>query len=500
MRVVIYIRVSDESQVENYSLDAQERICRDFAHNQGWNVIAVYREEGFSGRKNERPLFQKMQNELKSLGIACILVYDLDRVMRNLELQLRFKRDLDRQKVALVSVMDGGLIDTATPEGIMQFQMKGMLSEWYSNQLSRKTKMGLLEKAMQGQWVGPVPQGYERTPDGSLQFSTDKEAVETIGALYASGQHSFTTVADVVNAAGWRSLHWRTGERRLFSREAIRWILKNKAYIGVVTCDGKEFPGKHPPIWSMETWEAIQRIMEGRVSTTRHPKHERSEAWLTGVAYCEQCGGRLWHQHAGKPNKKRSYYRYYRCSGIGRRECNAPMIAASKIEDHMFAILALLDVGPELRSRIIEGLQVPTETPKRKNTELEKKIARLRAVYAEGILTEAEYTEKLNTLLASNTEEVSEEPRTYSIEQINQVLDALPQILKQAKPEHLRSLVSGLVERVFVYQNKIVAITPRYDAWPLFRTISNGCLVGVADGRQYLTPNHFVQVELRIAA
>ena len=46
MRAAAYIRVSDVSQVEGYSLNAQERLFREPCNSRVWEPGNVYREEG----------------------------------------------------------------------------------------------------------------------------------------------------------------------------------------------------------------------------------------------------------------------------------------------------------------------------------------------------------------------------------------------------------------------------------------------------------------------
>ena len=48
MRVAGYIRVSSAEQVENWSLDAQQRAIADLCHSKGWELVGFYREEGAS--------------------------------------------------------------------------------------------------------------------------------------------------------------------------------------------------------------------------------------------------------------------------------------------------------------------------------------------------------------------------------------------------------------------------------------------------------------------
>ena len=49
-KAVLYLRVSTEEQVDNFSLDTQEEICRREAEKKGFEVIEVFREEGRSAK------------------------------------------------------------------------------------------------------------------------------------------------------------------------------------------------------------------------------------------------------------------------------------------------------------------------------------------------------------------------------------------------------------------------------------------------------------------
>jgi len=49
-KALIYIRVSSEEQVQNYSLGTQEEICRREAKFKGYEVVEVFREEGRSAK------------------------------------------------------------------------------------------------------------------------------------------------------------------------------------------------------------------------------------------------------------------------------------------------------------------------------------------------------------------------------------------------------------------------------------------------------------------
>ena len=87
-KALIYIRVSSEEQVQNYSLGTQEEICRREAKFKGYEVVEVFREEGRSaktilGRPELLRLLDYCRKNKKEIG--AIIVYRLDRLSRKTE-------------------------------------------------------------------------------------------------------------------------------------------------------------------------------------------------------------------------------------------------------------------------------------------------------------------------------------------------------------------------------------------------------------------------------
>ena len=55
MQAIIYCRVSTKEQAEKgYSLEGQEKDCRQFALNQGLNGVKVFVERGESAKTQDR--------------------------------------------------------------------------------------------------------------------------------------------------------------------------------------------------------------------------------------------------------------------------------------------------------------------------------------------------------------------------------------------------------------------------------------------------------------
>lgn len=61
MRVVGYVRVSSDEQVEGYSLDAQESAIKRYALEYGMQLVSIYRDEGQSAfHHSDRAQFSRL--------------------------------------------------------------------------------------------------------------------------------------------------------------------------------------------------------------------------------------------------------------------------------------------------------------------------------------------------------------------------------------------------------------------------------------------------------
>ena len=89
MRVAAYIRVSDESQIEGYSLEAQRTEIGRWCERRGHELVAVYAEEGVSAhseRIERRPeLMRLLSDGCRVFDLA--VVHTLDRSARNVSVQ-----------------------------------------------------------------------------------------------------------------------------------------------------------------------------------------------------------------------------------------------------------------------------------------------------------------------------------------------------------------------------------------------------------------------------
>ena len=79
-----YGRYSPGGNQTHQSIEGQQRICRQYAKQNGINIVAEYVDEHITGRNDQRPAFQKMLHDIKTKGgCKVVLVYALDRFGRN---------------------------------------------------------------------------------------------------------------------------------------------------------------------------------------------------------------------------------------------------------------------------------------------------------------------------------------------------------------------------------------------------------------------------------
>jgi site-specific DNA recombinase len=388
-------------------------------------------------------------------------------------LLLQLKDELDARRVILISLADG-VIDTFTPEGILRFQAKGMVNEYQANTTAGKVRDNLAYKAKQGGWVGQWPIGYEKDDQGRLVPSADAPVVVLIFELYASGTYTDATLADELNARGYQTIDTKTGRRGRFERESVRTILKNRAYLGYVSSGGVEYPGQHAPLISPQLWAAVQRIREAR--TRSYGATIMTEAaWLTGFVWCEDYKQKVWHQNSGR----QTAVRYYRCSGINKRVCRAPMARAESVEDEMLAILGMLTIPSDLAAAVVEVAPLPPDRG------VEQKLVQLQQAYDAEILTRAEYERKRKALLAAVRTPL--EPAAVNKARALALLADVPMMMAAAKPCERRAVVGALFEKVWIQEREIVAVTPWADVGPVIAGVARvryGCLDGVPDGLQ----------------
>lgn len=235
-RVVAYLRVSTDGQVDGYGLDAQEAAVRGFCEDIGLTISAVFREEGVSGKRelNERLQLLALNDYAEEHGITIVVIPALDRLARDLMLQESILREWEKRGWNVLSVKEPGLTgDDATRRFVRQ--VFGAVSELEHAMTVARTRSGRIARARSGQpSSGAVPLGYAvGYHDGKKIRRIDAPGAAVVRKIFdlrADGL-SLQAIADVLNAEGVKP----PGRSKQWWKTTVGAILRNQAYHGIVS-------------------------------------------------------------------------------------------------------------------------------------------------------------------------------------------------------------------------------------------------------------------------
>lgn len=111
VRCAIYVRCATSSQATPYPLADQCGACEAYADQQGWETVAVYKDNAVSGMTWSRPSLDAMIEEAERGTFDVVLVEDLDRLSRDVSHVHRLLDELEALGVAVHTVVGGTITD-----------------------------------------------------------------------------------------------------------------------------------------------------------------------------------------------------------------------------------------------------------------------------------------------------------------------------------------------------------------------------------------------------
>lgn len=299
LSAALYIRVSTQEQVENYSIESQQERLKAFCVSKGWIVKDIYIDPGYSGSNTERPALQRMLSDLKEIDV--VVVYKLDRLSRSQRDTLELiEEHFLKNDVDFVSITE--TIDTSTPFGKAMIGILSVFAQLERETIAERMRMGHIKRVEEGYRTSGGnydPAGYGRK-DGELYIKEDEALhIKTAFDLYEQ-YHSITKVQNRLKELGYTV--WR------FKR--YRDILSAKLYCGYVSFAGTYYKGKHEPIIAEEQFERVQVLLSRHKGANAN---KAKQSLLSGLITCGCCGERYITSQNRDKVKKDKYYRYYQC-------------------------------------------------------------------------------------------------------------------------------------------------------------------------------------------
>lgn len=280
-------------------------------------------------------------------------------------------------------------------------------SKYYVDNLSENTKRGLRQKIRRGEFPGIAPFGYYNNTKTKTVHIDKRQAelVKAIFALYAKGQSTFQDISNYLFENG-----IKTGGGKPYSKDKVKYILKNPFYYGHFIYAGEIYEGKHTPIISKKLWDKVQTIIEWRSRPTKGLIEPQP---YCGLLRCT-CGMMITAENKTKRQKNGNihHYVYYRCTRKSKStKCIEPAVRSELLDVQLSDLLAGFALPSEyadiVREMINKDEQAEQSQIDAKISDLRtdilylsEKLQRLLDAFLDGVLERDDYTKKKAEILS----------------------------------------------------------------------------------------------------
>ena len=458
MKAVIYARYSSDSQREE-SIEGQIRECTAFAEKNGITILRHYIDRAYSAKTDNRPDFQEMIKDSGKKLFDMVIVWKLDRFARNRYDSARYKAQLKRNGVKVVSATE---VISEGAEGIILESVLEGYAEYYSADLSEKVIRGRKENALKCKFNGgTLPIGY--VIDEEQHFQIDPLTAPFVLDVFKKYDKGATMkeLRDWLNDSGVRNTRGQ-----LLNFNSIQHMLKNRRYIGEYQYRDILIPDGIPAIVPEDLFDRVQeKLAQNRKAPARHKAED--DYLLTTKLFCGYCGAYL----CGESGKSRNgtIHHYYKCVSVKKKrtDCKKKPVRKQWLEDLVVnevmkvvmddkAIEAIVSMVMDLQDR--ENTNLPLYEQQLR--EAETGIQNLLNAIQQGILTKS---------TKSRLEELEAAKEDLEIKIANEKI-AKPRIspefvtfwlhkfrkLDVRQQSHRKMLIDAFVNAIYLYDDKLV--------------------------------------------
>lgn len=327
-RAAVYCRLSkdDDLETESASISNQKEMLQQFCAKNGWEVTAVFQDDGFTGLNMDRPGLKKMLHAIEKGAINLVVTKDLSRLGRNyLETGRLIEDFFPRHGVRYIAMNDG--IDTMRENNEIA-PFKNILNEMYSRDISKKVHASYYLKATKGDFTGCVaPFGYVKDPKNKNHLLIDPETAPIVKQIfsYALDGHGPNYIRrrledqEIPCPTWWNRQRgirnhftkWELADpergRFVWDFSVIKDMLMNPVYMGAIASQKRNYrfklgtigekkpdewiivEGMHEAIVSPQEFETVQSKMRSR----QRPRNNGNFSLFAGLIKCGECGKAL---------------------------------------------------------------------------------------------------------------------------------------------------------------------------------------------------------------
>ncbi len=344
VRAAVYCRLSkddDEREGDSSSIQTQRAMLEHYCAQQGWEVTAVYQDDGYTGLNLNRPDLTRMLKAVERRQIDVVVTKDLSRLGRNyIQTGQLIEEFFPKNGVRYIAVNDS--VDTAQDSVYDMTPFRAVMNQMYSADVSKKVHSAYVTKARSGQFTGCLaPFGYRKDPGDRNRLIPDEDTAWIVKLIYdyakeGNGPNYIRRKLEdreIPCPAWWNRKKGLRNKFTKFEREnpenghliwdftTIKEILQNPVYIGAIASQKQVYKFKtgwirdkqphewlivedmHEPLVSRETFDLVRE----KVGSRKRPDAFGNYSIFAGLVKCGQCGSTMNIRRANQKGNDRIY-------------------------------------------------------------------------------------------------------------------------------------------------------------------------------------------------
>jgi site-specific DNA recombinase len=398
-RKLAVLYAAKSSPDEKGSIEDQLKKTREWALENGYEVVGEYKDENASAYKGNRGEDLALAMEHAEQMGATLIGLHSDRLARGDAKQARHLVEIALWAIK-ADVKIHCLEDPSTFENLLMAVVMGDRNMEDSRRKAASIKAGLARRRKRGLVAGAAPCGYlyERNEDDERRLVIDPYRAEVVRRIfdeYLAGR-SLLSIAQGLDADG--VLSPKGGRWKLFS---VRHVLMNPIYAGLIRDDEGPIEGQHEAIVSRETWEAAEALRRAKTRTHKRGRNPVGKhLFRKGFLRCGVCGSAM--SPRTERNRSGSLYECYSCLGrTGHGLCSVSTLTRAKVDDAVYAYFEGLDLDLEAtrkqmasatKRKLAEAREL-LQQAQQEEREFEARLQRVKGDYFNGDLTAEEWRE-----------------------------------------------------------------------------------------------------------
>lgn len=256
MAIYAYYRVSTQTQVEQNGIEMQvaevEKYCRD----KNIEISGIFKDEGVSGTRVDRDGLNELLTNLEN-GDK-VIVQNTSRLWRNDSVKVMIHHELKKINADVLSIEQKTYsIYSKDPNDFLFNGMMELLDQYERMTISMKLAKGRKARAKTGNKpCGKTPYGYKWENNRVIVDYNNNLIVKDIFETYVE----LKSLSKLQKHC--EQKNYKTANGNNFSKQALKNIIENDFYIGIVTYAGNKTKGTQEIIVTKELFDKANEVLK----------------------------------------------------------------------------------------------------------------------------------------------------------------------------------------------------------------------------------------------